>query len=221
MISAQIHQALSQVKELQQAILDKQRFKGYSGRARAISGSLALLAAFVMSSSRFPQTENAHISGWGLVFLLGLLLNFGVLVHWFLFNPGVKRDIRKLKPTIDAFPSFFVGGVLTIVMIYNNQYHFLFGTWMCLFGLANLSSRHVLPRKIWAVGLFYILCGTVFLLLPHISIQNPWPVGIVFFIGEWAGGIVLHFDNASDISIRNILGDFLKMKEIPNVNQIR
>ena len=56
MIVNHIHQALAQVQELQQKVLEKQRFKGYSGRARAISGTLALLAAPIMASAYFPKT---------------------------------------------------------------------------------------------------------------------------------------------------------------------
>lgn len=221
MIYDQIQHAISQVRDLQQSMIDKQRFKGYSGRARAISGTLALLMAFIMSLPSFPQTATSHVAGWGLIFLIGLLLNFGVLVHWFLFDPKVQRDIRRLKPVMDAFPPLFVGVALTVSMIMVGEYRFLIGIWMALFGLANLSTRHALPKKIWMIGVFYITCGLMALLSPTIAITNPWPVGIVFFIGEWAGGIVLHFDDTSAISIKSILEDFLKVKESRHVHQTR
>lgn len=221
MIYNQIQHAIAQVRELQQAIIEKQRFKGYSGRARAISGTLALLMAFIMSLPSFPQTATSHIAGWGVIFLIGLLLNFGVLIHWFLFDPKVQRDIRRLKPVVDALPPLFVGVVLTVSMILAGEYRFLFGIWMSLFGLANLSTRHALPKRIWMVGVFYITFGMLCLLSPEIAINNPWPVGIVFFIGEWVGGIVLHFDDTTTISIKNILEDFLKVKESHHVHQTR
>lgn len=52
MIANHIHDALAQVRELQKNILDKQRFKGYSGRARAIAGSVALVG---LRFSQFPR----------------------------------------------------------------------------------------------------------------------------------------------------------------------
>jgi hypothetical protein len=88
-------------------------------------------------------------------------------------------------------------------------YQYLAGIWMCLFGLANLASRHVLPRQISQVGWFYIACGTACLLVSDISFLNPWPMGIVFFLGEWAGGIILHFDGSTSVS----LSSFLNIKE--------
>lgn len=218
MIANHIHHALDQVRELQQKILENQRFKGYSGRARAICGTAAIVAAIVMSSQFYPQTAAAHALGWGMVALFGVLLNFGALVHWFLFDPRVKRDIRKLKPTLDALPAILTGGVLTWVMLNTGQHQYLFGIWMSLFGLANLASRHVLPRRIWMVGCYYLIAGAVYLMLNDVSFLNPWPMAIVFFIGEWAGGVILHFGDRR-VTISDIVSIFF-LKEERHVNQI-
>jgi hypothetical protein len=218
MIANHIHHALAQVRELQQKILENQRFKGYSGRARAIGGTVALLAAFAMSSPYYPHSAQVHVIGWGIVALIGILLNFGALIHWFLSDPKVKRDIRKLKPTLDALPAFLVGAVMTVAMLANGLPQYLFGIWMSLFGLANLASRHVLPKRIWMVGAYYLVCGSVFLLFPNISFRNPWPIGIVFFIGEWAGGVVLHFGDNTNLSPGTLISIFYP-KENKHVQQ--
>jgi hypothetical protein len=70
----------------------------------------------------------------------------------------------------------------------------LFGIWMLMFGLTNLVSRHVLPRAINLVGLFYIAAGSAWMLTPGLSFMTPWTMGIVFFAGEWAGGLILYAD---------------------------
>ncbi|MFQ5753140.1 MAG: hypothetical protein ACE5HI_14200 [bacterium] len=188
-------------------------FKGYSGRARALSGTVALIAAVIMASSSFPKVVSDHIYGWGLVFVVGFVLNYGALIHWFLFDLQVKRDLRKLRPTLDAFPALFVGGVLTLALIKIEQVHLLFGMWMCLFGLTSLASRQVLPKMYWVVGLFYISCGTYYLLTPDMSFLNPWPMGVVFFIGEWVGGIILHYDERLNSALNKILKNLFKIKE--------
>lgn len=217
MIANHIHHALDQVRELQNKILERQRFKGYSGRARAICGTLALVAASIMASNQYPTTAEAHALGWGVVALIGVLLNFGSLIHWFLFDPRVKRDIRKLKPTLEALPPFVVGGILTFVLLDNNLHQFLFGTWMSLFGLANLASRHVLPRRIWMVGVYYLTCGAICLLFPNVSFLNPWAMGITFFIGEWVGGVILHFDGSQPYSLSEMIDSFIHNKEKKHV----
>ena len=208
MIANHIHHALAQVQELRHKVLEKQRFKGYSGRARAIGGTIALLATCVMASGRYPHTTKAHFTGWGVVFVIAVLINYGALVYWFLFDPTVKRDLRRLKPVLDLIPPLFTGGVFTLLFGWNKEYEYLPGTWMALFGLANLATRHVLPRTISLVGLYYLSCGTFFLLMPGISFTNPWPMGLVFFIGEWMGGVILHYDGLPPSIIR-----FLQPKE--------
>jgi hypothetical protein len=206
MIASHIHHALAQVQELQQKILEKQRFKGYSGRARALCGTLALAAGFLMSARFYPHTIAAHEAGWGAVFAFSLLMNFGAVLYWFLFDPASKREVRRLKPVVDVFPPLMVGGILTLVLLHEGLLQYLFGTWMCLFGLANLATRHVLPRAVWLIGLYYLLTGTVMLLLVHVSFLNPWPMAITFFIGEWCGGIILHFDEGERFSWTEFLG---------------
>lgn len=205
MIAGHIHHALAQVHELQQKILEKQRFKGYSGRARALSGTFCFLAAAVMGSPFYPATRPAHVAGWGGAFSIAMLLNFGAMLYWFLFDPASKRDIRKLKPVIDVIPPLLVGGVLTVTLMQQGLYAHLFGMWLCLAGLANLAMRHVLPKRIWIIGLFYILTGMVFLLLKPVPFLNPWPAGILFFLGEWAAGVILHFDEAQKLSFTDFV----------------
>src|SRR5262249_35454101 len=149
MVASHIHHALAQVRELQQKILEKQRFKGYSGRARAISGTLALLAAAIMSSERYPAAVATHLAGWGVVFALAVLLDLGGILYCFLFDGSTRREIRRLSPMLDVLPPLAIGGVFSIWMLMYGLHSSLFGCWMCLYGLANLAARHVVPRAIW------------------------------------------------------------------------
>ncbi len=200
MFSNHIHAALAQVRELQRQVLERQRFRGYSDKARAASGGVAMLAAIILASPRMPRTELTHLMVWLLVFLFALIANYGAVTYWFLNDPKVKRDIRKLKPTLDVFPPLGVGAILTLALVLRGDFHYLFGIWMCLFGLANLASRHVLPRPIAYVGLYYLTAGTLCLFIPPLTFTNPWPMGVVFFLGEGTSGIILRLDQRRKIS---------------------
>jgi len=197
MIAANIHDALAQVRELKTRVLNAQRFTGYSGRSRALGGAIAIFAALIMSAEWYPRTTFAHIAGWGFVFLCAALSNYSALLYWFFFHPEPERDLRRLIPTIDALPPLLVGGILTGALIFHKQYDLLFGTWMCLYGLANLSCRQTLPKALWPLGIFYIACGTVCLSAPWIRLTNPWPMGIVFGVGELIGGFIFHRNRIS------------------------
>jgi hypothetical protein len=63
---------------------------------------------------------------------------------------------------------------------------------MCLYGLAHVAYRQSLPTIHYAVGIFYMLGGTACLLVPGICFTNPWPMGLVFGIGELSGGFILY-----------------------------
>jgi len=212
MIANHIHHALAQVRELQRTILDKQRFKGYSGRARAVAGTATLIAAAFLSFSGYPGSVKAHLIVWAVVLAAGFVLNYGALIHWFIFDPNVQRDFRKLRPALEALPALFAGGALTFALVKTGQVQLLFGMWMSLFGVTCLATRQVLPRIHWIVGVFYLTCGTYFLLAPNVAFLNPWPMGIVFFVGEWLGGIIFHYDDKLEGPFKQTVLNLLKRK---------
>ncbi len=191
MIANHIHDALDQVRKLQEVVLEKRQFAGYSGRARIACGVLALAGAAVLASNATPATPRAHLTGWGVVLILAVLINYACVAYWFLFDPQVRRNPLMLKPAIDAVPALAVGGGLSVALVAAGQYNLLFGTWMCLYGLSQVAYRLSLPAGIYWVGLCYIACGAGYLLTPGISFLNPWPMGIMFFLGEVAGGLML------------------------------
>ena len=77
MLTGHIREALAQVRQLQQAIVTRQPFRGYSGPARAVSGTGALAAAAIMASDYYPRTAFAHFVGWGAVFVFCVAVKWG------------------------------------------------------------------------------------------------------------------------------------------------
>ena len=72
-----IHDALQLVQQLRVGLLDKQRFRGFSGPVRALSGTVALVSAWVMRQPWYPAETKFYLLGWAFVFLVALVLNFG------------------------------------------------------------------------------------------------------------------------------------------------
>ncbi len=192
MIANHIHDAMGQVRRMQELVLAKQRFKGFSGKSRATGGVFALLGAFVMSRPEFPISEWWHLAGWVVVLLLGMAINFGGLAIWFLFDSVVERDYKQLKPVADALPALGIGAVFSLALVLHAQFDLLFGAWMCLYGLVHMAYQNSLPKIHFLVGIFYMGCGSYALLAPGLSFINPWTMGIVFGAGEIAAGIILY-----------------------------
>ena len=195
MIANHIHDALAQVRKLQRFILERNRFHGYSGTARMLGGLGALALTVLLASLAIPRTPLAHLVAWGSLMTLALVLNYGAVAAWFLRDPEVGRKIERLTPVVDALPALAVGGILSVALVMHEAYDFLPGMWMCLYGLAHISYRHSLPQANYAVGLFYMLAGALCLLCLRPSFVNPWPMGLVFFFGETAGGFIFLRDN--------------------------
>jgi len=201
-----LHHALREVRELKRHILTKQRFKGYSGRARALGGCAALAAALVLRADYFPAGLVNELAIWGIVLAVSLALNYGALVYWFLYDEEVDRDWASLKPALEVLPAFLVGGLLSVALLKTGEPALLPGVWLSLYGLANLASRHVLPQRICWVGAWYIFAGATCLLWPVWAWGNPLVLGSAFFVGEWLGGLALHYDEAEGRTVWSFFG---------------
>ncbi|MDZ4198180.1 MAG: hypothetical protein U1E27_02745, partial [Kiritimatiellia bacterium] len=190
MTETSLNEALEQVRTLREMILEKQIFRGFSGRARMAAGCAVLLAAILLSLKIAPRTPTLHLAVWAVVLIVALTLNFGALAYAFFFDRTLQRDPARLKPALDILPPLAAGAIFSLALVLHEQYDFLFGTWMILYGLAHLAARRSLPATVYAVGLFYFACGMLCLLWPGISFLNPWPMALAFFPGEIAGGLV-------------------------------
>ena len=142
-----------------------------------------------------PET---HLWAWGTLCLLAGAINAGSLLYWFWHDDEVGRVWRRLSPVLDVLPPLLIGGVLSFALVAGGHFDYLFGVWMCLFGMANFNARHMLAPGIAHVGIFYMISGIFCLILP-VSFTNPLPMMGVFAIGELAGGLVLHFDQTRNL----------------------
>ncbi len=191
MIANHIHDALGQVDRMRELILERRRFRGYSGSARMLGGGVALIATLILARTPALHTPLLQLGGWALVLAFALILNYGGLTLWFLRRGGSLQALADLKPALEVLPALAVGAMLSFALVWHDQFDLLFGTWMCLYGLAHMGYRHSLPGGIIWVGYFYQAAGMVCLLAPGISFLNPWPMGFVFFTGEVVGGWIL------------------------------
>jgi hypothetical protein len=191
MIASHVHDALSQVRLLQEVILERRRFRGFSGQARAASGCVTLLAAALLASGRLPDTPRAHLLVWGGVLAFALVVNYAALGLWFFGDPQRRRDLLVLKPAIDVMPALAVGAMLSLAVLHTGRLELLYGIWMGCYGLAHTACRLSLPPASFAVGIGYMLAGGACLFVPGWAYPNPWPMGVVFCVGELAGGWVL------------------------------
>jgi hypothetical protein len=189
-----LHEALAQVRQMRDTLQERRQFRGYSGRARLFGGGLALACAAVLATHA-TATPRVHFRAWLIILVLALAANYGALLLWFFSRDGAGRDRTALRPAADALAPLLLGGLLTFALARAGAYDLLFGVWMCCYGLAHLPYRQTLPRLNFLVGLGYLAAGAACLLVPGLGLLNPWPMGVVFFIGETVGGFALIWDD--------------------------
>jgi hypothetical protein len=187
-----VDEALDRLNRVQALVESARRFRGYSGGARLASGVLAVAAAAVMAGSSFPASPPAHLAGWAVVLASALALNYGALALWFLFSRDAGRRWQRLAPALEAVPALAVGALLSVALVVRGQYDLLFGSWMCLYGLAHFPYRFSLPAGIRLVAVFYLGAGVMCLLVPAVAFTDPWPMGLVFGVGETCAAAVLY-----------------------------
>jgi uncharacterized membrane protein len=185
-----IHEALSQISELRGVVLDKRYFTGYSGKSKIVGGCLALLTSFLLAMEYIPQNDGAHLLAWLLLGAAGMAVNYSAIFRWYSELNVEEKRLARIIPVVDACPSILVGMILSWGLIAHGALDLLFGTWMSLYGLAHMTYRILLPKPYYWVGVFYLLSGSLLLLFPQPFLE-PWFMGIVFFTGEIAGGIIL------------------------------
>jgi hypothetical protein len=74
-----------------------------------------------------------------------------------------------LRPIGDGISVLVVGGALTIMLALHGVTQYLFGVWMCMFGLTNLASPLRFPGIFLRKGFFYVIWRRSWLLLPQAS----------------------------------------------------
>ena len=171
-------------------VMERRRFHGWSGTARAVGGLLALGTAAALHVVN-PQNPVRHADAWGLLALACFLIYTGAMLKWFFTDPDCQRDASRLVPLMDAALPFLVCCALSITMIMSLHFGYLFGTWLLFYGLIHLAVRHVMPSGMRLVGLYYVLCGLFMMLVFRVPFDHPWPMGLVLFVGEIWGGLLL------------------------------
>jgi hypothetical protein len=182
---------LKKIGALSDNIRQRRRFEGYAGWPRMISGAVALAGACILHVFFKQGSELTHLIGWGIVLTIALALNYGHLAWWFFGHEEIRHRPAALKPALDALPPLAAGAIISAALIMHQQFNLLMGVWILMYGLAQTTYQGKLPKGVYFTGLVYMACGVMLLLFSATPFTNPWPMGLIFFIGELAGGLCL------------------------------
>jgi hypothetical protein len=194
----ELREALCQISEIRQQMARSEVFRGYRSMTVGCSGVLALLAAawqpYFVSS---PGSElGRYLSLWIGVAAISAIVAGGEI--WWrsrISSSAMARQMTLLA--VEQFlPSVVVGALLTLC-IYTSAPHvawMLPGLWSLVFSLGIFASYRLLPRQVFWVGLYYVVCGVGCLLSGQGANElSPWQMGISFGGGQLLAAVILYW----------------------------
>lgn len=202
----ELRDALSQISEIRQQMARSEVFRGYRSITVGFSGVLGLLAA--ASQSQWvgsPQSElGRYLYFWLSVAAISLIVAGAELYgRARSAGPGLAQQMTLLA--VEQFLPCIVVGALLTFCIYRGAPQvawMLPGLWSMVFGLGVFASYRLLPRQIFCIGWYYVLCGGGCLLWGQgDNAFSPWQMGISFGGGQMLTAAILYWTlERSDVS---------------------
>jgi hypothetical protein len=175
---------LHDLAEIKQMMERSSRFLSLSGWSGISAGVLALLGA--LAAYRFMQTTSGSALKTFLVAdaisILILALTFAVYFSWrkakkqgvALWTPVTKRLLLNM-----AIP-LLTGGIYSIVLLMQEQTHFIAGTTLIFYGLALVNAGRFINREAVILGISEIILG-IAATIWYVSGLWIWALGFGLF----------------------------------------
>src|SRR6266478_923670 len=194
-----VQQALSGIRSIRTQMAHGTEFRGYGPTSIAASGILALLVAAVQTQwvARPGKVDlAAWIGVWaGTAVVSVLLTGLETFARARRVHVGLAREMVQSAVT-QFLPAGMVGFLLTVVMLRAapEECWMLPGLWQLIFSLGVFASCRFLPRQMFAVGVWYLVCGLACLMIASgPRILSPWEMGIPFGVGQLLVAAVLRY----------------------------
>jgi hypothetical protein len=193
----ELHEALTQISEIRLQMARTQVFRGYHSIPTAFSGALAMAAAAVQPFLVPDPIENisSYLSLWFAVALLSVVAaGIEIWVHCWRSTSSLTREVTWLA--VEQFlPAVVAGGLLTYALTSAapESVCLLPGLWQVLFSLGVFASCRLLPRPLFAVGVFYMATGILSLVWARgDAALAPWSMGLPFGVGQLLAAALLY-----------------------------
>src|SRR6202051_1296534 len=195
----ELQRALSEIHSIRNQVARGTEFRGYGPASIALSGLLAMLVAAVQAQW-MAKHENTQLIAWvavwaGTAAVSVLLAGIDTFVRARRVHRGFAREM--VQSAMEQFlPAMMVGFLLTAVMmsVAAQDCWLLPGLWELIFSLGIFASCRFLPRQMFAVGVWYLVCCfTCLMMASGPRVLSPWEMGIPFGLGQLLVAAVLRY----------------------------
>ena len=184
----ELREALLQIAEIRQQMAKGDVFRGYRAAPVAFSGVVAVAAAIVQPVVvADPAGQFAlYLALW----IAAAAISIAALAIEMTWRLNLVRELTHFvvaRLAVEQFlPSIMAGALVTTVIArFLPEYVVLLpGLWQLFFGLGIFASARLLPKLIFLIGAFYLVCVVGVL---------PWCMGVPFGLGQLMAGGILYW----------------------------
>lgn len=194
----QLDEALRHISDIRQQMARSEVFHGYRSITVGFSGFAGLSAAVLQPHLvATPEIELGRYLGLWLGVAAASLIVAGTEMSWRALRAGLGLARQHTLLAVEQFLPCVVVGALLTFCIYLSAPHIAWilpGLWSLIYGLGVFASYRLLPRQVFWVGSYYILCGCACLVLGQgDNTLSPWQMGISFGGGQLLGAAILYW----------------------------
>lgn len=193
-----LERALADITAIRNQMARGSQFRGYGPVTVAATGFLAVLAA-VVQALWLPNPANnilSYLALWLATATISVvLIGIEMVARTRRIHSGIADEMIHAA-TEQFIPAGIAGALLTAVIFRfaPQSLWMLPGLWQIIFSLGFLASCRLLPRPMFAVGLWYLTAG-----LGTVALANgahafsPWAMSVPFGFGQLLMAAILHW----------------------------
>jgi hypothetical protein len=192
----ELDDALAQISAIRKQIARAEVFRGYGPAAVLGTAAIAAFAALVQPLFVPHPLEDVprYLALWSVAAATcAIVVVAETLGRTRRMHAGLEQEMI-VAAVEQLLPASIAGAALTAVIgaVAPESAWMLPGLWQIVFSLGVFASIRFLPAGVFAVGVWYFLCGIVTLVTARGSdALAPWAMGVPFAFGQSLSAFVL------------------------------
>lgn len=185
----ELEKALADIEAIKGQIARSAEFRGYGPATIALTGLLVILAAFIqwVWLPNPARDVGAYIAIWTVTAVIAAaLVGIETVTRSRRLHSGLADEM--IATAIGQFvPAIATGALLTFVLFRfaPQSLWMLPGLWQILFSLGIFASCSLLPKTLFAAGIWYLSCGLIVLAVSSGEWAfSPWAMAVPFGAGQ-------------------------------------
>lgn len=193
-----LEKALADIDAIKTQLARGAEFRAYGPATVAVTGLLAFAAAVLQAAWLDNPVEQTgtFIAIWFTTAGIGALLIAAETVTRSRHLHSALADEMIYAALAQFLPACVAGALITFVLVrFAPGTAWMFpGLWQVLFSLGIFASCHLLPKALFAAGVWYLACGLAGIAIAASGqfVLSPWAMGVPFGIGQLIVAAILH-----------------------------